>query len=93
VESKSPILSFNIQILTPLVAGSSLSTSGGYDGMYVVSFTPMTLTTIIHPFLWTMNYADTKPANQPGIAIDRLVDVIGIDRPSTIDQSTINQTV
>jgi hypothetical protein len=28
-----------------------------------------------------------------GIAIDRLVDVIGIDRPSTIDQSTIDQTV
>ena len=29
----------------------------------------------------------------PGIAIDRLVDVIGTDRPSIIDQSTINQTV
>ena len=28
-----------------------------------------------------------------GIAIDRLVDVIDTDRPSIIDQSTINQTV
>jgi hypothetical protein len=28
-----------------------------------------------------------------GIAIDRLVDVIDIDRPSTIAQSTMDQTM
>jgi hypothetical protein len=38
----------------------------------------------------THYFLDSAP---PGIAIDRLVDVIDIDRPSIIDQSTIDQTV
>jgi len=47
---------------------------------------------VSYVFLWNscLTYKDVL---FPGIAIDQLVDVIDTDRPSIIDQSTINQTV